>query len=200
MREIIQDVKGPPQKPFDLRRRMKPVYFVPETMKISRLLKEMQRRKTHLAVVVDEFGGTSGLVTLEDVLEEIVGEIQDEADAEASLFRAIGPGTWLAEAAVPLHDLETWLEERLAEGLPDDAPRPDITFPDADYETLGGFVTARAGRVPAVGAVVAFAGFTFTVRAGDERRVSRVEIAREATQAPGTPPAAPPVAPAPRAS
>ncbi|MFO0581035.1 MAG: hemolysin family protein [Anaeromyxobacter sp.] len=200
VREIIQDVKGAPQKPFDLRRRMKPVYFVPETMKISRLLKEMQRRKTHLAVVVDEFGGTSGLVTLEDVLEEIVGEIQDEADAEASPFKAIGPGTWLAEAAVPLHDLEAWLEERLAEGLPEDAPRPDITFPDADYETLGGFVTARAGRVPPVGAAVSFGGFTFTVRAGDERRVSRVEIAREAAPATGAPPGAPPVAPAPRAS
>jgi CBS domain containing-hemolysin-like protein len=169
---------------------MKPVYFVPETMKISRLLKEMQRRKTHLAVVVDEFGGTSGLVTLEDVLEEIVGEIQDEADAEAAPIRTVGPGVWLAEAAVPLHDLESWMEEKLAEGLPDDAPRPDVAFPEeADYETLGGFVTARAGRVPAVGAIVTWGGFTFTVRAGDERRVGKVEIAK--VPAPAVAPAAP---------
>jgi len=190
VREIIQDVRANAATAFDLRRRMKPVYFVPETMKISRLLKEMQRRKTHLAVVVDEFGGTSGLVTLEDVLEEIVGEIQDEADAEAAPIRTVGPGVWLAEAAVPLHDLESWLEEKLADGLPDDAPRPDVAFPEeADYETLGGFVTARAGRVPAVGAIVTWGGFTFTVRAGDERRVGKVEIAK--VPAPAVAPAAP---------
>jgi len=190
VREIIQDVRANAATAFDLRRRMKPVYFVPETMKISRLLKEMQRRKTHLAVVVDEFGGTSGLVTLEDVLEEIVGEIQDEADAEAAPIRTVGPGVWLAEAAVPLHDLESWLEEKLADGLPDDAPRPDVAFPEeADYETLGGFVTARAGRVPAVGAIVTWGGFTFTVRAGDERRVGKVEIAK--VPEPAVAPAAP---------
>ena len=84
-------------------------------MKISRLLKEMQRRRTHLAVVVDEFGGTSGLVTLEDVIEEIVGEIQDEGDVEAAPVKAIAPGAWLAEASIPLHDLEAYLNERLEE-------------------------------------------------------------------------------------
>jgi putative hemolysin len=179
VREIIQDLRAGPGKGIDLAHRLKPVYFAPETMKISRLLKEMQRRKTHLAVVVDEFGGTSGLVTLEDVLEEIVGEIQDEADAEAAQVRALGPGTWLADAAVPLHDLEAWADDRLAEDVPEGGPRVELRFPEeADYETLGGFVTARAGRVPAVGAVVTWAGFTFTVRAGDERRVGKVEITR----------------------
>jgi CBS domain containing-hemolysin-like protein len=181
VREIIQDLRHGPGRPIALDRHLKPVYFAPETMKISRLLKEMQRRKTHLAVVVDEFGGTSGLVTLEDVLEEIVGEIQDEADAEAAPIRPLGPGTWLADAAVPLHDLEAFLDERLAEGVPEDAPRVEVRFPEeADYGTLGGFVTAHAGRVPPVGAVVRWDGFTFTVRAGDERRVARVEISRPA--------------------
>jgi CBS domain containing-hemolysin-like protein len=152
-------------------------------MKISRLLKEMQRRRTHLAVVVDEFGGTSGLVTMEDVIEEIVGEIQDEADVEAAPVKAVAAGVWLADAAVPLRELEAFLNERLEEA-PMEAGTgrpPEIRFPEeGDYETLGGFVTATAGRVPPVGAVVTWDGLTLTVRAGDERRVTRVEIARRA--------------------
>ncbi|BDG06488.1 hemolysin family protein [Anaeromyxobacter oryzae] len=186
VREIIQEVRHP-QKTIALERYLKPAFFVPEGMKISRLLKEMQRRRTHLAVVVDEFGGTSGLVTLEDVIEEIVGEIQDEADVEAAPVKAVAAGVWLADAAVPLHDLEAFLNERLGEtpAGQEGARPPEIRFPEeGDYETLGGFVTATAGRVPAVGAILTWDGLTFTVRAGDERRVTRVEIARRA-DAPG---------------
>ncbi len=188
VREIIQDLRQ--ARAISLERCVKPAFFVPEGMKISRLLKEMQRRRTHLAVVVDEFGGTSGLVTLEDVIEEIVGEIQDEGDVEAAPVKAIAPGVWLAEAGIPVHDLEAYLNERLEEAATaagEERP-PEVRFPEeGDYETLGGFVTATAGRVPAVGAIVAWDGLTFTVRAGDERRVARVEIARRA---------APPEAPA----
>jgi CBS domain containing-hemolysin-like protein len=168
---------------------VKPAFFVPEQMKISRLLKEMQRRHVHLAVVVDEFGGTSGIVTLEDVLEEIVGEIQDEADAEAAPVKLVGEGTWLAEASIPLHDLEEYLNAPAPAPAPGAAGaaaveieppvRPEIRFPEeGDYETLGGFITATAGRVPPVGAVINWGGLAFTVRGGDERRVSRVEISR----------------------
>jgi len=161
-----------------IHRHVKPAYFVPEGMKISRLLKEMQRRHTHLAIVVDEFGGTSGLVTLEDVLEEIVGEIQDEADVESAPVKEVSPGVWLADAAIPLHDLEGVLNRRPASEPPgrEGVPEP-IRFPEGgDYETLGGFVTATAGRVPAVGSILSWEGLTMTVRAGDERRVTRVEI------------------------
>ena len=86
-------------EPLGLDRYLKKPFFVPEQMKISRLLKEMQRRRTHLAIVVDEFGGTSGLVTLEDCIEEIVGEIQDEADVESAPVKAVSPGVWLADGA-----------------------------------------------------------------------------------------------------
>lgn len=175
VRDIVLEVaRGPGPIPWD--RVLKPAFFVPEQMKVSRLLKEMQRRKTHLAVVVDEFGGTSGVVTLEDVLEEIVGEIQDEGDAESAQVKTVSAGVWMADAAVPLRELEGFLDR-------DSGVEPGgkgvLRFPDeGDYETLGGFVTASAGRVPSVGSHVDHDGFRFTVRAADDRRVTRVEIAR----------------------
>ncbi len=190
VRDIVPELRAGGGKALALDRVLKPAFFVPEQMKISRLLKEMQRRRTHLAVVVDEFGGTSGLVTLEDVLEEIVGEIQDEGDLEPAPVKAVADGVWLADAAVPLHDLEAYLNaaaaaagaagERGGDG-PDGEARNEVRFPEeGDYETLGGFVTATAGRVPPVGSILAWDGLTFTVRAGDERRVTKVEIARRA--------------------
>ncbi len=178
VREIIPELaRGPKGVLATIDRHLKPPFFVPEQMKISRLLKEMQRRKTHLAVVVDEFGGTSGLATLEDVIEEIVGEIQDEGDVEAAAVREVSPGVYLAEASVPLRELETFLNDRTKkEG---EETEQEVHFPEeGDYETLGGFVTATAGRVPAVGSLLAWDGLTFTVRGGDERRLTKVEIAR----------------------
>lgn len=151
--------------------RPKPMY-TPETQKISDLLREMQLRRLHLAVVVDEFGGTSGLVTLEDVLEEIVGEIQDEYDAEEPMLQEAADGLVLADARVPLWDLGQHLH---------------IEFPeDNDYGSLGGFVTHELGRLPERGARFEWRGFTFTVREADARRVRRVEIQR-----PAAPPADP---------
>lgn len=181
VREIIPELaRGSKGVVATLDRHLKPPFFVPEQMKISRLLKEMQKRKTHLAIVVDEFGGTSGLATLEDVIEEIVGEIQDEGDVEAAPVREVSDGVYLADAGIPLRELQEYLNERAhrAVGELEEADR-DVKFPeDGDYETLGGFVTATAGRVPPVGSLLAWDGLTFTVRAGDERRVTRVEIAR----------------------
>jgi CBS domain containing-hemolysin-like protein len=191
MRDVVPALASTPPEPVSLQQRLKPPFFVPEQMKISRLLKEMQRRKTHIAIVVDEFGGTSGLVTLEDVVEEIVGEIQDEADVESSPVKAVADGVWIAEAAVPLHDLEAVLNERAAAGARAEgtAREPEVHFPeDGDFETLGGFVTALAGRVPPAGSVIAWEGLTFVVRAGDERRVTRVEIARGARLTAGAEP------------
>ncbi len=192
VREIVGEVRY--GRPITISKFLKPAFFVPEGMKISRLLKEMQRRRTHLAVVVDEFGGTSGIVTLEDVIEEIVGEIQDEADVETAPVKALSQGLWLADGAVALHDLEGVLNEAPADAAGNGAAaaeRPEIRFPEqVDYETLGGFVTAQAGRVPPVGATVVWDGLTFTVRGGDERRVTKVEIARrvaDPAQAGGSP-------------
>ncbi len=164
-KRFLADIeRGHVGETFDVRAYTTPPFFVPELMKISRLLREFQTRRTHLAVVVDEFGGTAGVVALEDVVEEIVGEIQDEQDVEEGRIKLLPDGTVLADAAVTLRDLE----EHVGRDFPD----------ELDADSLGGFVTALAGKVPPVGSVLMWEGLRFTVRAADERRVTRVEIAR----------------------
>ena len=143
---------------------MRKAFFAPELMPIANLLKEFQRRKTHMAIVVDEFGGTSGIVTLENVIEEIVGEIQDEHDEEEAQFRVLPDGHVLADGRLSIYDLG----EKLGAEVPE----------DGSYETLGGFLIAQAGRLPTSGTQVRWDGFEFHVREADERRVKRVEIVR----------------------
>lgn len=153
---------------FRLRQHLRPVEFVPELGRVRDLLRTFQRKKTHLAVVVDEFGGTAGIVALEDVLEEIVGPIQDEHDDEEAPITKTGDGSYQAEGRASLYDL--------AEAL-------GVEFPDGGYDTLGGFLIARAGRMPRTGDHLGFAGHIFTVVEADERRVSRVGIERTASGA-----------------
>ncbi|TMA23405.1 MAG: HlyC/CorC family transporter [Deltaproteobacteria bacterium] len=166
VKSLLADVKkGIAPGQFSLPKYLRKPFFVPEAMKVSRLLTEMQKRRTHLATVVDEFGGTSGIVTLEDVVEEIVGEIHDESDIEDKKLKVLSDGVILADAQVSIRDLEEHL---------------GIEFPEGgDYETLGGFLTATAGRVPPAGSLVVWGGLTFTVKAADDRRVQKVEIARK---------------------
>jgi CBS domain containing-hemolysin-like protein len=184
VKTLLADVKrGISPKDFQLTRYTRKPYFVPEVMKVSRLLAEMQKRKTHLAVVVDEFGGTSGIVTMEDVVEEIVGEIHDESDVEEKRIKVLSDGVVLADAQVALRDLEEQLGVEFPEG--------------GDYETLGGFLTATAGRVPPSGSLVVWGGLTFTVKAADDRRVLKVEIARKPAAGSGASHPPPPATPAP---
>ena len=166
VKTLLADVrKGIDPAQFQLAKYLRKPFFVPEVMKVSKLLNEMQRRKTHLAIVVDEFGGTSGIVTLEDVVEEIVGEIHDESDVEEKPIKVLSDGVILADASVSLRELEDYL---------------GVDFPEGgDYETLGGFLTATAGRVPPPGSLVLWGGLTFTVKQADDRRVLKVEIARK---------------------
>jgi putative hemolysin len=165
-KSIIEDLrKGIDRTTFRLDKYLRAPFFVPEVMKISRLLKEFQRRQVHIAIVVDEFGGTSGLVTLEDVVEEIVGEIQDESDVADGPVKTIGEGIYLADGAASIRDLAELI---------------GVEFPDTtEYETLGGFLVAHAGRVPPAGSVLTWKALTFTVRVADERRVAKVEIRRQ---------------------
>jgi CBS domain containing-hemolysin-like protein len=145
----------------------KNVLFVPEAQKIGTLLREMQTRHQHLAVVVDEFGGTAGIVTLEDILEEIVGEIQDEHDAEESLVQELSPGHYSADARVSIHDLAEMLEVTLSPS-------------EGGFDSLGGLVVEQLGRVPTVGEKLRLDGVDITVCEADEKKVQRVEIVRRA--------------------
>ncbi|MET0343491.1 MAG: hemolysin family protein [Polyangiales bacterium] len=143
----------------------KDVFFVAEMHKIGSLLKEMQSRRVHLAVVTDEFGGTAGVITLEDILEEIVGDIQDEHDREEPEVRAIGVGRFEADASVSLHHLEEVV------GM---AVKPR----ESTSDSLGGLLVETAGRVPAPGERIELGSLVFTVIDSDARHVERVEIAR----------------------
>ena len=140
-----------------------PVLYVVETQSILSMLREMRARRLHMAVVSDEFGGTAGLVTLEDIIEEIVGEIHDEYDTEADAqIQEMGEGRLVADAAVPIADLSALLGR--------DIPA------DGEFESLGGLIVHRAGRVPEVGATLTLDGLKLIVREADETRVVKVEI------------------------
>jgi CBS domain containing-hemolysin-like protein len=143
----------------------KPVLFLAETQSALSVLREMRSKRLHLAIVSDEFGGTGGIVTLEDIIEEIVGEIRDEYDTEdVTQITQLAEGRFVADAAIPLGDLEVHLGQKLPE--------------DEAFESLGGLIVHRAGRVPEVGAMVSLDGYDLIVREADETRVVKVEIIR----------------------
>ena len=151
-------------KPFQLTEVLHPVYYVPESMKVSLLLKEMQRRRIHMAIVVNEYGSVQGLVTLEDLIEEIVGEIQDEYDLEEKSVERLKDGALLVDASMPVRDLV----ERYAVPVP-------LTN---DYETLGGFITHQLQAIPRGGEVIQHGEFRFTVVDLGDRRVAKVKVER----------------------
>ena len=149
---------------LELRQFLRPAVFVPETKKVDELLREMQKGKVHIAIVVDEYGGTAGLVTIEDLVEEIVGEIRDEYDVEHELVLPVSENEALMDARIPFEDVrETFgLEVR----------------PTEAYETLGGFVTAQLGRFPRQGESFEAAGARFVVETIDGKRIRRVRVTR----------------------
>lgn len=152
---------------FDARRLMREPYFVPDTKPVDELLAEFRQHKLHLAIVLDEFGGTYGLVTMEDLLEEIVGEIDDEYDVSEPEYTATPEGDVLIDGGMPLSEVN----ERFALALPQD-----------DYDTLGGYIFGALGRVPAVGDEVEApggeAGQRLRVEETEERRIARARLVR----------------------
>jgi putative hemolysin len=145
---------------------IRPPYMIPETKKISELLKEFQEKKIHIAIVVDEYGGTSGIVTLEDVLEEIVGDITDETDEEMPLFRETGEGKWVFDGKILLNDFY-----RIT-GMEDD-PFSDIR---GDSETLAGLLLELLGEIPLKGRVITAGGFKFTIEKVEKRRITEIAV------------------------
>jgi len=148
----------------ELRQFLRPAVFVPETKKVDELLRQMQKDKVHIAIVVDEYGGTAGLVTIEDLVEEIVGEIRDEYDVEHELVLPVSENEALMDARVPFEDVrETF-------GLE--------VEPTEAYDTLGGFVTAQLGRFPRQGESFEAAGARFVVETIEGKRIRRVRVTR----------------------
>lgn len=146
---------------FAIRDIMRDAYFVPESKKIGDLLSEFRTRRIHIAICVDEYGGTAGLVTMEDVLEELVGDIQDEFDAEEALVRIIDEDTVLCSARMRLDEVnETF----------------GIDLPEGDADSLGGFLYESIGRVPRVGEVFAARGLEFRVESVVRQRIDKVRI------------------------
>jgi CBS domain containing-hemolysin-like protein len=149
------------RQPVVVRKILHPVHLVPETKKVGELLKELQKRRTHLALVVDEHGSVSGLVTLEDLIEEIVGEIQDEYDWEERPVERMRDGSLVVEGTVPAAEL------REAHGIP---------VPEGEFETVAGFMLERLGSVPKGGEAVSVGPWRFTVVDVERNRISKVRI------------------------
>jgi CBS domain containing-hemolysin-like protein len=150
-----------------------PVMFVSEHQPAAKILQDMRSRRLHVAVVSDEFGGTAGLVTLEDIIEEIVGDIRDEHDIDTPI-QAMGDGRVVADGSVALADLA----QALGKALPD----------DGEFESIGGLIVSRAGHVPKAGATLQVGGLKLIVREADEKRVVKVEIIPERAAAPAPTP------------
>jgi CBS domain containing-hemolysin-like protein len=164
-KDLLQVLGHAKATSFRLEDHVRAAVFVPELERLSELLKRFRRSKTHLAVVVDEHGATAGIVSLEDLIEELVGEIQDEHDEEEeSDIMLIDENRWLALGKTNINELGDELGIRL----------PD----DERYDTLGGFLIAQHGKMPLRGTRVEFDGWSFVAREVDQRRVHRVEIER----------------------
>ncbi|HEY0978921.1 MAG TPA: gliding motility-associated protein GldE [Flavobacteriales bacterium] len=151
---------------FDWRTLLREPWFVPENKKLDDLLKEFQAKKLHLAVVVDEYGGTSGIVTMEDVIEEIVGEITDEYDDEELFYSKLDERTWVFEGRTALPDVYKVL------GIEGD----EFEEQKGDSGTLGGFVLELTGRIPRKGERVEFRNYRFMVESADNKRLRRIKV------------------------
>lgn len=148
-----------------IREMLRPAYFVPESKKAGDLLTDLQQRKIHLAIVVDEYGGTAGLVTLEDLIEEIVGEIRDEYDVnEEEIYQKINEHEYIFDAGIDLDDLNRLL---------------DVNLPTDEGDTLGGYVFSKLGKVPLIGEVIETEHLRIEVLDVDDRRIRKIRVTVE---------------------
>ncbi len=161
-RDILLYIKERPHE-TPIQDLVRPVQYVPETKKVDELLTDFRRRRSHIAVVLDEYGGTAGIVTIEDLLEEIVGEIQDEYDTEEVAIRRIDENTIDVEGLASLDEINELF---------------GVDLPHEDFDTVGGLILHLLGRAPVEAEVVTLDGLEFTVTKVTGRRVTRVLIRR----------------------
>jgi CBS domain containing-hemolysin-like protein len=165
-KDLLPFVKTGSPEPPPIRTLLRTPVFVPESMTDDDLLHELQRRKVHIAIVLDEYGGTAGLVTIEDLLEEIVGEIQDEYDVEEPMIERLSDDQARVDGRASVDDLAELFETQV--------PLED----EDEYDTVGGLIYHRIGGVPKPGDEVAVDGLRLTVESTDGRRVSKVLVVR----------------------
>ena len=157
-----------------IREIVRPPYFIPETKKISEVLKDLRDNKSHMAIVIDEYGGTAGILTLEDIIEEIIGEIMDEYDAEQKLIVEHEDGSISVNARLDVEKLEDFLE---------------VEFPEGDFESVGGFIISLLGKVPEANEKVVYDHLEIEIEAATSRKIDRVRI-RKLDQGVGREPSA----------
>jgi CBS domain containing-hemolysin-like protein len=155
------DVLYVEQQDAKVRALMRPGKYVPETTSIDRVLADLQKSRMGMAIVVDEYGGAVGLISIEDILEQIVGDIEDEFDRRAQMMRRIGPHEYVVNARLKIQKLATALE---------------VPMPEGDYETVGGMLLAELGRIPKVGETLFHGPLIFTVRKATERAIKEVQV------------------------
>jgi CBS domain containing-hemolysin-like protein len=154
---------GMDESAFELRKILRPPYFIPETKNLEELLHEFKKKRIHLAIVIDEYGGTSGLVTIEDLLEQIVGDIQDEYDLEEEWLVEGADGAAVVDARLPIEELEEYF---------------GIEIERDKFETVGGLIVHLTGRIPAEGDEVEVGAIRLTVLEADARKIKKVSIAK----------------------
>ena len=149
---------------FNLQGMLRPANIIPESKRINVLLQEFREQRYHMAIVIDEYGGVSGLLTIEDILEEIVGEIEDETDAhEPEQIREIAQGVYAVDAIVEIADFNEYF---------------DVGFADDEFDTIAGLVIEAFGHLPSVNETIAIDNFTFKVISGDSRKITQLEVSR----------------------
>jgi putative hemolysin len=165
VKDLLKYVGVAAQEPFDARNVMRMPLFVPETKKCRELFKVLKTQKQHMAVVIDEYGGTAGIITMEDLLESIVGDIQDEYDHEEDEYSRIDDSTFTIDGTTALYDASELL---------------DVELPDGEYDTLGGMIIDMLGRIPREDEhpSVEVMGVTFTVEKVEERRIERIKAVK----------------------
>jgi putative hemolysin len=151
---------------FEWQKLLRPGFFVPESKKIDSLLKDFQAKRIHMAIVVDEYGGTSGLITLEDIIEEIIGDINDEFDDVGIPFQKVDEHTYIFEGKTSLHDICKVLE--LESNIFDDVK--------GDSESLGGLILELNNEFPNVNDEITFEQFTFTIEGVDRKRIKKIKV------------------------
>jgi CBS domain containing-hemolysin-like protein len=159
---------GMDESAVELKNILRPPYFIPESKNLEELLHEFKKKRIHIAIVIDEYGGTSGLVTIEDLLEQIVGDIQDEYDLEEDWLVEEADGAVVVDARLPIEELEEHFE---------------IEIEREKFDTVGGLIFHLTGRIPAVGEEVENGVIRLTVLEADERRIGKVRITRIAEKA-----------------